>query len=344
MTDINMNQLRDRSIPLPTITDEMYLKCSEWNRSLINDFFEDNPQLSKETKRQYISGMRHFLWFVHLKLGDKPWYEISKRDFTKYLSYLMDHKMSSSTLGFKKSSVSTVCEYILDQLAEEDFYIDGKKVKVYETFRNFTKGKNKIVKNQVYNKIAISEEEYTKLLDELQKEEDYLGMAWVACAYATGSRRSGIIQFKTEILDKEIEEGQEFIKTNIVREKGAGQDGNQTDYILPVSVIPYLKQWVDNRGYESEWIFTTRYRGEIKQMSKGWANDLCKKKLSKILGRRINPHLFKASAVSYYLAKGMSLKFVSSKIAHHRQTSTTTDFYDLRGGDDQINDEFKKLK
>ena len=85
--EIKMNMLRDRATPLPEITDNMYLQCNEWNRNLVQDFFEDNPQLSPNTKKQYVSGLRQFLWFIKNKLGDKPWYDITKRDFTKYLSF-----------------------------------------------------------------------------------------------------------------------------------------------------------------------------------------------------------------------------------------------------------------
>ena len=39
--------------------------------------------------------------------------------------------------------------------------------------------------------------------------------------------------------------------------------------------------------------------------------------LSDILGRRINPHLFKASCVTYLLETGRPLEAVSKYVAHH---------------------------
>jgi site-specific recombinase XerD len=65
-------------------------------------------------------------------------------------------------------------------------------------------------------------------------------------------------------------------------------------------------------------------------ISKEWADDFCTNVLSDILGRRINPHLFKASAITYLLEKGKDIKTVSKFVAQHNDISTTQSFYDLR--------------
>lgn len=334
--DIEMNMLRERGKALPEVTDEMYLKCNKNNRQLVDDFFEENPLLSPATKKQYWSALRQFLWFVHEKLNDKNWEDITKREFNKYMNLLINNGMSSSGIKFKRSAVSTVCEYIIDILAEDD-------EEKYATFRNFTKGKLKIAKNQVYDKVPITEEEYHLIIDTLLEREMYMEVAWVACAFASGARRGGLRQFKSDIVNQTIKEGQKFFKTNIVREKGSSKDGKQVDYLLPIDVMQYIKLWIDKRGYEHEYIFTVKYHGEVKQISLGWANGFCTDTLSEILGRRVNPHLFKGSAITNYLSKGFSLKFVSQTIAKHNDTSTTINHYDLRGNEDEANDEFGKL-
>lgn len=336
MAEINMNMLRNRANALKEVTDIMYLSCNKNNRDLIDGFFEENPTLSPQTKKQYWSALRQFLWFVHEKLNDKNWESITKREFNKYLNMLISNGMSSGGIKLKKSAVSTVCEYIIDVLSEDD----GLK---YGTFRNFTKGKMKIAKNQVYEKIAITEEEYHLIMDTLLEKEKYMEMAWVACAFASGARRGGLRQFKSEIANQKIKDGQKFFKTNIVREKGASIDGKPVDYLLPVDVMTYIKLWLEHRGYEHEYLFTVRYGGNVKQISLGWANGFCKNVLSEILGRRVNPHLWKGSAITNYLSKGLSLKFVSQNIAKHNDTSTTINHYDLRGCEDEANDEFSKL-
>ena len=100
--------------------------------------------------------------------------------------------------------------------------------------------------------------------------------------------------------------------------------------MIPLEVIKYWKLWVDNRGYESEYIFTSNVNNKIKVVSQSWGNDLCADVLSPICGRRINPHLFKASCVTHLLEKGVDLKVVSKYIAHHNDIGTTSSYYDLR--------------
>ena len=65
-------------------------------------------------------------------------------------------------------------------------------------------------------------------------------------------------------------------------------------------------------------------------MSREWAANFCTSTLSDILGRRINPHLFKSSAITNLLSKGKDIKIVSKYIAKHNDISTTMNHYDLR--------------
>ena len=243
------------------------------------------------------------------------------------MSYLVNRGMSSSGLKFKKSAVSSLCKYIEDNIVDDDDMIEFSK------FRNFTTSFTDIPKNHVYEKVAISEEEYRKLLDVLIDDENYAAACWVACAFNTGARRGGIVQFKTECVKDGIPEGKSYVLTNKVREKGRGADGKVVQYMLNEEAIKYIQLWLDKRGYEHEYIFTTKYGGEIKQMSREWAANLCSDTLSDILGRRINPHLFKASAVTNLLEKGKDIKLVSKYIAQHNDVSTTMSFYDLREDD-----------
>ena len=94
--------------------------------------------------------------------------------------------------------------------------------------------------------------------------------------------------------------------------------------------IDYINLWLEHRGYEHEYIFTTKYNGGVKMASKECVNGICSDILSDILGRRINPHLFKASAATNLLSKGKDIKLVSKYVCQHNDISTTQKFYDLR--------------
>lgn len=315
--------LRERAEKLPDVTEEKWLKVSEEHRMLVDEYFEINgASLSPKTRGQYKSALRIFFYWVHDVLNDKPIYKISKRDFLRYLSFLQNRGMSSSGLGFKKSAVSSFNNYLENVVADDD--------ENFKTFRNFVRGLPAIPKTVTYNKVKITKEEYDLMIDTLIKDDNYLGAAWVATAFNVGARRAEIPQLKTEILEYPLEDEQSFIYSHLVRLKGRGEDGKQEPYMINREALKYMKLWIEKRGYDHEYIFTTKYAGDIKVISDSWADEFCKNNLSDIVGRRINPHLFKSSCVTYLLEQGVKLELVSKFVAHHEDVSTTIRHYDLR--------------
>jgi integrase len=332
MAGINKNMLRPMAEKLYEITDEMWKSINKENRELVEEFMEVNKQFAIKTRETYISALRQFFWFVHERFDDKVFYKITKRDFMKYMSYLQERGLSSSAVSLRKSTVSSFCNYIENVVADD--------VQEYRNFRNFTRGMPAISKNQVYNKVPITFEEYQILIKALEEKQDYLGLAWVSTAFNVGCRRAEFIQFKTEILDYPVQEGQNYIISHIIRGKGKSIDGKPVRYMIPLDAIKYMKLWVENRKYESEYIFVCKYGGIIKPMSLNWADRFCKEILSPILGKRCHPHMFKASCITYLLEKGKDLKLISKYVAQHNDTATTSGFYDLRDFEEEKNNIF----
>lgn len=332
MTEINKNMLRPIAPKLYEITDQMWQSINKENRELVEEYIEINKQLSERTKETYISALRQFFWFVYEKMNDKSFYLITKRDFMKYMSYLQDRGLSSSAISLRKASVSSFCNYIENVVADD--------ISEYKNFRNFTRGMPAIPKNQVYNKVPITYEEYELLIKTLEERKDYLGLAWVATAFNVGARRAELIQFKTEILDYPIQDNQNFVISHVVRGKGASVDGKPLRYMIHMDALKYMKLWVENRKYDSEYIFVTKYGGKVKPISNNWADRFCNVVLSPILGKRVHPHMFKASCITYLLENGKDLKLVSKYIAHHEDTATTSGFYDLRDFEEEKNNIF----
>jgi site-specific recombinase XerD len=322
MAEVKLNMLRERANKIDEVTDEMWNMVLKENRDMVKEYLSVNTQLSPDTLTQYTSGLRQFFWWVHENLNDKPFYKITKREFMRYLSYITERGLSSSAIGFKKSSVSSFNNYIENVVSEDMEECKG--------FRNFTRGLPAIGKNQVYDKIPINEDEYKKMMAVLEKEENYLGMAWVSTAFNVGARRGELIQLKTEIVNYPIPEGKNYVLSHVCRGKGSGRDGKPLKYMINLDALKYMKLLVENRDFESDYIFSLKKGDKIHPLSRDWANYFCQHKLSSILGRRINPHLFKSSCITYLLEKGVDLKVVSKYVAQHNDTSTTSNFYDLR--------------
>lgn len=228
---INKNMLRDRAEKLPVVTSERWKMVSQEHIRLAEEFIEMNSSLSPKTLVQYNSGIRQFFWWVHQSLSDKPLINITKRDFQRYLNYLDSRKMSSSAKGFKKSVVSSFCNYIENMVADDE--------PTYKNFRNFTRGLPPIPKNKVYDKVKISKDDYDLIMDILLNDEKYMEAAWVAVAFNAGARRAEIPQFKTEVINYPIPEGQNYVLSHIVRLKGRGEDGKQEPYMLNLEALKY---------------------------------------------------------------------------------------------------------
>ncbi|WP_036647749.1 tyrosine-type recombinase/integrase [Paenibacillus pini] len=315
--------LRNIAEKLTPIDDEKWQMVNEDYRSLVEEYISVQEH-SPKTKEQYKSGLRQFGYYVFKNMNNKPFHKISKRDFLRYISFLREtRKMSSSGINLKKACVSSLCNYIENVVADDD---DN-----YKTFRNFTRGLPAVTKNHVFHKVKISKDDYDLIMKTLIDDENYLGAAWVAFAFNVGARRAEIPQFKAEIAKYPIPEGSNYVMSHIIRLKGRGEDGKQEPYMINEEALKYINLWFEKRGYEHDYIFTVKYGGQISPISESWTNDFCKETLSNILNRRINPHLFKASCVTYLLeVKKIPIELVSKFVAHHENIATTIAHYDLR--------------
>ena len=328
---IEMNMLRERAKKLPEVTDEMWKQVNQEYRELVEEFVSVQNH-SPETKKQYISGLKQFGWYICDSMNNKQFYKVTKRDFLRYLSYLRDNrKMSSSGIGLKKACVSSLCNYVENVIVGEEGYEE------YRLFRNFTRGLPPIPKNTVYEKVKVTYDEYKEMMSVLENDENYLGMAWLAVAFNVGARRSEIKQFRTEIASYPFPDDASFVYSHNVRLKGRGEDGKVEPYMINREALKYIKLWLENRGYEHDHIFTVKHQGSPVTMSSSWADYFCTNTLSDILGRRINPHLFKASCITYLLESGVKLELVSKFVAHHENVSTTIQHYDLRDFEEEKN-------
>ncbi|WP_240636518.1 tyrosine-type recombinase/integrase [Paenibacillus silvae] len=329
--EVKQNTLREPAKKQAEVTEEMWLQVNEDYRSIVDEFISVQD-LSPASRKQYTSVLRQFGWYLYSSMNDKPFYKITKRDFLRYLSFIRDNrKMSSSAISLRKSVVSSLCNHIENIIADEE--------ENYKGFRNFTRGLPAIARNRVYEKVKVTKDEYDSMMKILEEDQNWLGMAWLATAFLVGARRSEIIQFKSEIMDYKVPEGQNYVLSHVVRGKGPSTDGKPLEYMVPLEVLPYWQKWLDTRGYESEYVFTTRYGNEIKAMSPAWANDFCTNVLSDMLERRINVHIFKNSCITYLLESGVPMHLVSKYVAHHNDISTTQ-IYDLRDFEEEKNQIF----
>lgn len=330
---IEQNLLRKRAKRLPVVDIEMWNKVDPLYRELVDEYL-GSVDLSPATKKQYISALKQFGWFIYESLNNKPLYKIKKRDAMRYINYLReDRGMSSSGINLKKSAVSAFNQWVENYVADD--YEDSNGEMLLEHYRNFMQGLPPVVKNQVHEKKVVTREEYLQMMKALKSDENYLGMAWLSVAFNVGARRGEIRQFKTSILDEEWQgENKSYKLSHIVRGKGRGTDGKPLRFMFNKEALEGIELWLNSRSYDSEYIFTTGNEKENNQIGLQWANNFCTTTLSHILGRRVTPHIFKSSCITYLLETGVSMKVVSKYVAHHESVETT-EIYDLRDDEEE---------
>lgn len=341
---VEQNMLRKRAPKLPEVTPEMWdmIKDKDY-KDFVAEFLVTYPH-SKQTTKQYTSALRQFGWYKHLQLNDKPLMKLTKRNMLGYISYLQKEQgMSVSGINLKKSALSSLFNHIENIVADD--YEDDDGEKIYLQFKNLMRGLPSLINSPTYEKVKLTETEMLYLADEMKKSGNFLGECWIKVAFYTGARRAELVQFKTSIVSEPFPDDKPYIRSHKVRGKGAGEEGKQNQYLIIREAYDAIKEFVANRGYESDFVFTTGNTESNRVISVSWADDFCSRTLSPLLGRRVNPHIFKSSCVTYmYEVRKFKLELISKYIAHHESVDLTRKRYLLTEETEELDAMFSELR
>lgn len=329
------------------VTDELWEEVNEFNRNMVQEYLDNQTELSKATRTAYSSGLRIFFYWVKQHLNNKNCIEIKKKEFVRYLNWLTNREMSESAIRFKKSCVGQLCNYIMMMYEEE-----------YPSFRTFVTKEMKVVKTgYVHEKIPVTPEEYVKLCEELKKREEWQKLAYLMFTYSTGCRRSETIQLLKEVVDykpieKEIiitsEDGDEekaiskSYSTHMIRCKGGSIVGDRRKLKFGEDAMEALKKWLEVRGNDDcpyMFVIKVKRTGEVRPVSRSTINNWCSGLFTKILGRRFHPHLLRESRATNLVVHENKSAEVAQKLLGHKDVSTTKKHYIVRDDIDDESDE-----
>ncbi len=327
------------------ITDEIWNQVNEFNREMVQDYLDNQTDLSLKTRSAYRSGLRVFFVYVKDHLNNKDFTQIKKKEFQKYLNWLTNRGLSDSAIKFKKSCVSAFCNYIMLMYEEE-----------YPTFRNFTVGLKVVQTGYVHEKNPLTPEEYLMLCKELEKREEWQKLAYLVFSYSTGCRRAEARQLLKEVVEYKPKEKETKIKgedgvehvaisrqylTHTIRCKGASLVGKQRKLKFGEDAMYWLKKWIEARGEdECPYMFVVKQRnGETRQVGENTFNDWCSGLFTEIVGRRVHPHLFRESRATNLVVYENKSPEVAQKLLGHNDVSTTTNHYIIRNDDFDESDE-----
>lgn len=324
------------------ITDEEWLTVNKYNREMVQDYLDNQSDLSAKTRPAYKSGLRIFFKYVKDYLGDKDFTKIKKKEFQKYLNWLTNRGMSDSAIKFKKSCVSAFCNYVMMMYEEE-----------LPTFRNFTTGLKVVQTGYVHEKLPLTPDEYVALCQELEKCEEWQKLAYLVFSYSPGCRRAEARQLLKEVVDypakekkikiidedgKEVEATSKQYQTHNIRCKGHSIVGKVRKLKFGEDAMHWIKKWLEVRGDDDcPYVFVIKQKnGETRQVGEGTFNDWCSGLFTKIVGRRIHPHLFRESRATNLVVYEHKSAEVAQKLLGHEDVSTTKNHYIIQ---DDSNDE-----
>lgn len=331
---------------LSSVTDEMYNKCNDYNKNIVEEFLSNSDELSPDTRPQYKSALRIWINYIREHCDNKSLHEIESMDYKKYQSWLYNNGLGESAIRFKRSAVSTLNNYIMLYYQKE-----------YPTFRNFVIKGIKIPEiGEVHVKKPLTPEEYSHLCDELEKREQWEMLAYLKFTYSTACRRTEsslllkeVINYdpKKKIVKIKDEKGNETevetstYRTHEIRCKGKSVKGKVRRLQFSEEAMEALKKWIEFRGEDDcPYMFAKKTKdGKWIQRKRENFNYWCTTLFTNIVGRRVHPHLFRESrATNLVVHSGRTLESAQKLLGH--LSSETTKIYVIREDTDDADEAF----
>lgn len=304
------------------------------NKELIEDFLSQR-HLSPNTLKQYTSALKIFSKWAHDHARNLSIVKMKPRHALQYQDWLIDKGLSGHGIQMKRSAVSSLCNFI------ELYYSDE-----YPSFRNiYTKAIPNVEKSASKEKIPLTESERNKIINTLKESGDLQKLAFFMTAYSTAGRRAELVQLKKEIANYDEYKngegkGQGFYLSHNVRGKGKGRGGKQIKLMIGKDAMEAIKDWLDYRGEDDcEFIFVSNRGGEVKGITPNTVN-LWVDSFGKIIGRKINPHLIRATrSTDIVVNEEKDVRFAQI-LLNHESSETTTKHYVIRDENEDLGDIF----
>lgn len=316
---------------------EIIAKYHRQNRFLIDSFLDylKSTDKAKSTIEQYKNDLNIFFCWNYTDNDNKPYIEISKRDFMRLQGKaLTDWEWSPKRIRRVKAVISSLSNYIENILDEEE---------EFKNYRSVIKKIESPVDVPVREKTIFQKEELQNALDELVKLKRYDIACALSLAMASARRKSELARFKVSYFKEEnVLYGSLYKTPEKVVTKGRGSKGKLLHlYVLKEQFDPYFKLWMEERerrGIESDWLFP-KTANPNEYVSRE-TMDIWAKHISALTGKDFYWHSMRHYATT---------EFVRSKIPTHIikgiigwESVSMVDVYNDLSTDDMLEEYFKE--
>jgi len=319
---------------LEPITPSVWDGVCDFNKELLTNFLADSTELSEKTRKAYESNLR--IWFVWVKdnLSNKRQIDIKPLEFKRFQNWLVARECSSSDCANKRAAISSLNNYI------EIYFSDD-----YQMFRNFiNKSIARPAKVNKHVKVPLTKAEFDNLIESLAEKQEHQKIAYLVFTHDTGCRRAESRQLLKNVVDSKPivkEKGDKkvvYYLTNKIRCKGRGDLGKVRQFAFSEATMQVLKKWLEARGVDDcPFMFVHKVCGKVKQVNDTTFNTWASNTFTKIVGRRVYPHLVRSSrATQLVVDEGVDIKVAQKLLGH--ESSTTTELYVVRDDSEDLDE------
>ncbi|MED0686103.1 tyrosine-type recombinase/integrase [Anoxybacillus ayderensis] len=260
---------------------------------------------SPKTMESYVGDVAKFQAYMVEKAVDSR-QPLSRFSFVRYKQHLIDNGYAVATINKKINSLKVYNDFLQKKGIVSDSFIQLKRDRI-----SIAAGSEHIV-------TALSEQQVEKLLFyvEDQTKVSERNKLIVYLLLYTGVRVSELVNIKRADIDS-------LARTLTVRGKG----GKVREITLRQDVLHVMKQYeqgerANSRFVDSEYLLVSQRAPKMhRDAVRDWLANVSKK-----LGFKLHPHLFRHTFCTRLLKKGVDLTTVS-KLAGHSTVNMTARFY-----------------
>jgi integrase/recombinase XerD len=257
-----------------------------------------------KTIESYVNDVKGFQSYLQEKLKDMP--VLSRFSFVKYKEHLIKEGYAVSTINKKINSLKVYNDFLRTEGIVNESFIQLKRDRI------------KIADGSEDAVDALSEEQVEKLLFyvEDRRKVTLRNKLIVYLLLYTGVRVSELVGIQIADID--------FLTSTL---KVTGKGGKRREIGLRQDVLYLIRQYMKEERSESvfrdsPYLLLSQRAGKMhRDAVRGWLA-----KISKELGFKLHPHLFRHTFCTRLLKKGVDLTTVS-KLAGHSTVNMTAKYY-----------------
>lgn len=257
-----------------------------------------------KTIESYVNDVKGFQSYLQEKLKDMP--VLSRFSFVKYKEHLIKEGYAVSTINKKINSLKVYNDFLRTEGIVSESFIQLKRDRI------------KIADGSEEAVDALSEEQVEKLLFyvEDRRKVTLRNKLIVYLLLYTGVRVSELVGIQIADID--------FLTSTL---KVTGKGGKRREIGLRQDVLYLIRQYMKEERSESvfrdsPYLLLSQRAGKMhRDAVRGWLA-----KISKELGFKLHPHLFRHTFCTRLLKRGVDLTTVS-KLAGHSTVNMTAKYY-----------------